>query len=114
MYLILLQTNKSQEDIWQRGSLQKQLLLAAIDLVDANSTSGGYVVYSTCSILPEENEVVINYALRKRHVEIVPTGIEFGRDGFKKYNKGSFRFHPAMSHAKRFYPHAHNVDGKML
>lgn len=107
-----VQTSKTQEDIWKRANLQKQLLLAAIDLVDAESKTGGIVVYSTCSILPEENEVVVHYALRKRNVEIVSTGIDFGKEGFKKYNKGTFRFTPAMSHARRFYPHAHNVDGE--
>ena len=53
-----VKTSKSEADIERCSHLQKELILKAIDMIDATSSTGGYLVYSTCSILTEENEGV--------------------------------------------------------
>ena len=105
-----VKTNKSKRDLILLTQLQKQLILCAIDSVNPKSETGGYVVYSTCSVMVEENEEVIEYALRKRpNVRIVPTGIDFGRDGLKRFR--SRTFDERMTLCRRIFPHVHNMDG---
>lgn len=88
---------------------QKRLLLAAIDACNERSIKGGVVVYSTCSILVEENECVIQYAIQNRNVRIIETGLNFGMPGYKKF-KGVV-FDKKMEKCRRFFPHIHNTDG---
>ena len=105
-----VKTNKTEKDFMQLPHLQKQLLLCAIDSVDHTSKTGGYIVYSTCSVTVEENEQVVQYALAKRpNVKLVETGLTFGVDGFVSYM--GKQFDPKMKMTKRYYPHAYNVDG---
>ncbi|CAH8445287.1 unnamed protein product [Schistosoma turkestanicum] len=99
-----VKTTKNNDEIQKCVELQKRLLVAAID----SCKVGGYIVYSTCSILVEENENVVNFALRRRKVRLEETKL-FGEKGFTAF-KG-YQFHPHMTRVRRFYPHKHNVDG---
>ena len=51
---------------------QKELLLKAIKIVKKN----GEIIYSTCSILKDENERLLKEVLKKSNVELVPINEE--------------------------------------
>lgn len=57
----------------------------------------------------QENEWVVDYALKNRHVKLVETGLEVGEPGLAQFKQ--LRFHPTLNLSKRIYPHVHNMDG---
>ncbi|KAL2882412.1 rRNA (cytosine-C5-)-methyltransferase nop2 [Colletotrichum sp. CLE4] len=105
-----VKTNKTERDFMLLPHMQKQLILAAIDSVNHHSKTGGYIVYSTCSVTVEENESVVAYALSRRpNVKLVDTNLPFGREGFTSYM--GKKFDPSLKLTRRYYPHTYNVDG---
>ena len=51
---------------------QKQLLRKAIRILKP----GGEMVYSTCSIIKEENEEIVKQVLKEKKIEIIPIDVE--------------------------------------
>jgi ribosomal RNA methyltransferase Nop2 len=69
-----IKLNRTYKEIIENSRVQKELLLSAIDCCSHKSKSGGIIVYSTCSISVEENEWVVDYALKNRYVKLLDTG----------------------------------------
>eukprot|EP00026_Physarum_polycephalum_P004453 Phypoly_transcript_04472.p1 GENE.Phypoly_transcript_04472~~Phypoly_transcript_04472.p1 ORF type:complete len:487 (+),score=97.68 Phypoly_transcript_04472:534-1994(+) len=102
-----IKSSKDERDMLNCIDIQIKLLLAAIDSVDISKAA--VIVYSTCSISVEENEAIVDKALKKRFVKVVDSGLEFGKEGFTRYRGKAF--HPSLKLSRRYYPHAHNIDG---
>ncbi len=101
------------EILYQKGqgrsnlpSIQKGLLVRACDL----TKPGGIIVYSTCTINPDENEAVVDYLLRKRQVKLLDWEPPLPcYPGLTEWNEKPF--HPDMTKTKRFYSHKTRAVG---
>lgn len=90
------------------SSLQKQLILRAFDLL----CPGGVLLYSTCSLAPEENESVVDTLLQQREdARIEPVhihGISLS-PGLTQFEQR--RFNKRVKDSARLWPHLHDTDG---
>lgn len=68
----VFENNFTGELVNRSSKLQEELLKKAIEILKIN----GEIVYSTCSILKEENEEIINKFLKKGQLEIIPINKE--------------------------------------
>ena len=93
-------------DITSRVPTQKKLFEAAHKVLK----KGGVLVYSTCSLEPEENEFVVEWALQTFndiYLEEIP--ITIGDTG--KTNVFGKELHQSIQKTKRFWPHKTNTEG---
>jgi len=99
-------TSKSMADIRFCATREDELLDAAVNVL----APGGTIVYSTCSIAPEENEYIVDDIL-KRHPElkVVPIPLEFGTEGYSE--PFGVSLNESLKLAKRFLPHLHGSEG---
>ncbi|MFQ6137209.1 MAG: NOL1/NOP2/sun family putative RNA methylase [Candidatus Hydrothermarchaeales archaeon] len=97
---------KEEADVKHCTSLQRSLLGAAIGVLKEN----GILVYCTCSMLPEENELMMQNALDNFDLEL--EDIPDGEEAFSYVY--DIALSDDMKKAKRFYPHIHYTQGFFL
>ncbi|ABU81251.1 RsmB/NOP family class I SAM-dependent RNA methyltransferase [Ignicoccus hospitalis] len=96
--------SRRPEDLALMHKVQAMLLNRALDSLKP----GGELVYSTCSIAPEENELVIETILKTRDDVEVLDGGEAGSPGIEEYLGWEF---PFAYKCRRLWPHVHGSEG---
>ncbi len=86
--------------------LQKKLAASALGVLK----SGGEMVYSTCTLTPEENEGVIDFLIKNFDVEIIDINLGLKtRQGILEW--GGKKFDKQVSKCHRLYPQDNDTDG---
>jgi NOL1/NOP2/sun family putative RNA methylase len=82
----------------ERSRLQKELLKTAVKVLKKNGT----LIYSTCTLEPEENEEVIEWALNNLDIELQDIKMKIGSSGLTKvFDK---ELNPEIKKTKRLLP----------
>ena len=91
----------STKRINEYSRLQQRMLMASFKLLEP----GGVLVYSTCTIAPEENEAPVSHLLEHRpEARLEPIGVEVpeARPALRSWSER--RFHPEIEQAVRVEP----------
>lgn len=88
------------------SGLQTDILERAVEL----TRSGGTVVYATCTFAPEENEAVLDHAIRETGCRIIDFDIPLEyRPGVTEWADETYD--GSVRNAKRIYPHHNDTGG---
>jgi len=95
--------------IQKLSRIQKKLALSALKILKP----GGEMIYSTCTLSPEENEEVIDFLKKNFEIEIekieLPVKTRCGICEFE-----GKKFHADVKNACRLWPQDNNTDGFFL
>lgn len=96
---------RTLQGVQQNAEIQKKLLKSALSVLKP----GGILVYATCSLEPEENELNMQWLIDKFNVKIEQINIPVGDNGLttvfdKKLDK-------QIANTKRFWPHKTGTEG---
>lgn len=92
---------KSRFDVFSCMNYQKQFFRAAVEVLKP----GGVIVYSTCTLTFEENELIVDFVLNNYPLELDEQPIYLGSHGLKVSKCGLLQ---------RFYPDVHGTPGYFI
>lgn len=95
--------------IKKTAKIQGRLAAAALRVLKV----GGEMIYSTCTLGPEENEEIVNYLLDNFEVEVLPITLPLKcRQGICEWEGRNYS--KEIKKACRIYPQDNNTDGFFL
>jgi len=94
------------DDIKHSAEFQRELLKTAISVLKP----GGVLVYSTCSLEPEENELNMHWLL-ENNPGLVLEPVIAGQGDPGLTDVFGQRLHPSIANCRRFWPHKTNTEG---
>ena len=99
-------TSRTISDIEKLSKIQKKLLTAGLESLK----HGGRLLYTTCSIAPEENELVINEVINSmNNIKIIELTQELGKPGLIRFK--TFKLNREITKSRRLYPHIYDSIG---
>jgi len=101
--------SRSIKDLKKMSIIQKQLLKSGL----LSLKPFGQLLYSTCSIAPEENELVVNEVLNElKDFSIAKISKGYGANGLNKVF--GLKLRDDLRFSQRFYPHLQDTIGFYL
>ena len=99
--------NRSIMDVQRNAETQRKLLIAAMRRLEP----GGTLLYATCSLEPEENELNMEWLLRNHHVTLVEISGPGERGLTEVFGQ---KLGEELSKCHRFWPDTNHTQGFFL
>jgi 16S rRNA C967 or C1407 C5-methylase (RsmB/RsmF family) len=89
--------NRTLKDVERNAALQRELLAQAVDCLNDE----GEIVYSTCSLEPEEDELNIDWALKNLNVQVEQITCHGEKGSTNIFGE---QLDPSIKYCKRLWP----------